>query len=102
VIAIPAGGKVTLSLSYYFAHDNSSSPADFFRVSIAGATTQAVTQAVIEDRGGPTNQDAAFVRRTVDITGFAGQTVQVLIEAGDLEAESLIEAAVDDVVIESQ
>ena len=105
VIAIPAGGKVTLSLSYYFAHDNSSSPADFFRVSIAGASqavTQAVTQAVIEDRGGPTNQDAAFVRRTVDITGFAGQTVQVLIEAGDLEAESLIEAAVDDVVIESQ
>ena len=98
VIAIPADGKVLLSLSYYFAHDDTSSAADFFRVRIVGATTQAV----LDERGSPANQDAAFVRRTVDITGFAGQSVQILVEAADLAGESLVEAAVDDVVIERQ
>ena len=43
-IAIPAGGTVTLSLAFYFAHLNNSSTDDFFRVQIVGATTQTVVQ----------------------------------------------------------
>ncbi|HSS00753.1 MAG TPA: S8 family serine peptidase [Kofleriaceae bacterium] len=100
VIVLPPGGTATLSLSYYFAHLDNASPADFFRVQIVGDTGPPVT--VIEELGSATNRDAAFLRRTVDITAFAGQSVRVLIQAGDLEGASLVEAAVDDVVIERQ
>jgi hypothetical protein len=98
VIAIPAGGATTLSLSYYFAHLDNATPDDFFRVSVVGATTQAV----IEEVGNGANRDAAFIRRSVDITAFAGQLVRIVIEAADLAGGSLVEAAVDDVVIENQ
>lgn len=99
VIPIPAGGIVTLSLSYYFAHGDNSSEADFFRVTVVG---DGAAQPVIEERGSAANQDAAFVRRSIDISGFAGQSVRIVIEAGDLDGASLVEAAVDDVVIQRQ
>jgi hypothetical protein len=98
VIAIPADGLATLSLSYYFAHRDDSSSADFFRVQVLGATTATV----IEERGDASNRDAVFVRRSFDITAFAGQSVRILIETADLAGDSLVEAAVDDVVIEHQ
>jgi hypothetical protein len=98
VLVLPADANVTLSLSYYFAHLDDSSPADFFRVQIVGGTTATV----IEELGSAANQDAAFIRRSVDISAFAGQTVRIVIQAADLEGASLVEAAVDDVVIEAQ
>jgi hypothetical protein len=98
VIAIPADGIVTLSLSYYFAHLDDASPADFFRVHVIGNKTAIV----LEDIGSASNRDAVFVRRSIDISGFAGQSIFLLIEAGDLDAPSLVEAAVDDVVIQRQ
>ncbi|HMG20575.1 MAG TPA: S8 family serine peptidase, partial [Kofleriaceae bacterium] len=98
VITIPEAGRVTLSLAYYFAHGDNSSDADFFRVTVVGATSRVV----IEERGGPTNQDAKFIRPSLDITEFAGQSVHLLIEAADLGGESLVEAAVDDVVVDRQ
>jgi hypothetical protein len=97
-IAIPAGGTVTLSLAFYFAHGTNSSTADFFRVQVVGATTSTV----IEVLGSTANVDAAFATRSVDITAFAGQTVHLLISASDLAGASLVEAAVDDVVITRQ
>jgi len=98
VIAIPAGGTVTLSLKFYFAHGTNSSTADFFRVQVVGATTSTV----IEVLGSTADVDAAFATRTVDISGFAGQSVRLLISASDLAGASLVEAAVDDVVITRQ
>jgi hypothetical protein len=98
VIAIPAGGTVTLSLAFYFAHATNSSTADFFRVQIVGATTQTV----IEELGSTANDDAAFVTRSVDISAFAGQSVRILISAADAATGSLVEAAVDDVLITRQ
>jgi hypothetical protein len=100
VIAIPAGGIVTLSLSYYFAHGANSSPADFFRVTVVGDGAASVP--AIEELGSVTNRDAVFVRRTIDISAFAGQAVRIVIEAGDFDGASLVEAAVDDVVIQRQ
>jgi len=94
-IAIPAGGTVTLSLAFYFSHGTNSSTADFFRVRVVGATTATV----IEELGSTANDDAAFVARTADLTAFAGQTVRLVIETADLGGASLVEAAVDDVVI---
>ncbi|MCU0685919.1 MAG: extracellular metalloproteinase [Polyangiaceae bacterium] len=98
VIAIPAGGAVTLSLSFYFSHLNNSSSADFFRVQIVGATTATV----LEELGSAANDDAAFVKRTVDISSFAGQSVRILISTSDSAGASLVEAAVDDVLIQRQ
>jgi len=98
VIAIPAGGTVTLSLSFYFAHGTNSSTADFFRVQVVGTTTATV----IEELGSNVNDDAAFAGRSVDITAFAGQSVRLLISTADLGGASLVEAAVDDVVITRQ
>ena len=98
VIAIPAGGTVTLSLAFYFAHGTNSSIDDFFRVEVVGATTTKV----IEELGSTANDDAAFSVRSVDISAFAGQSVRIRISAADLAGASLVEAAVDDVVITRQ
>jgi hypothetical protein len=97
-ITIPAGGTVTLSLKFYFAHLNNASVEDFFHVKVVGTTTSTVVQEV----GAATDDDAAFVTTTVDISAFAGQTVHLLIEAADNAGASLVEAAVDDVVITRQ
>jgi len=35
----------------------------------------------------------------VDISAFAGQTVRIVVEAADASGASLVEAAVDDVVV---
>jgi hypothetical protein len=97
-IAIPAGGTVTLALKFYFAHLNNSSADDFFRVKVVGTTTATVVQ----ELGTAANDDAVFASRSVDITAFAGQTVRIQIETADLAGGSLVEAAVDDVVITRQ
>ena len=57
-IALPATGTLTLSFSYYFAHGNNSSTADFFRVKVVGATTTTVLQVL----GSTANVDAAWTR----------------------------------------
>jgi Subtilase family len=97
-ITIPAGGTVTLSLSFYFAHGTNSSVDDFFRVEVVGATTTKV----IEELGSTANDDAVFASRQVNISAFAGQTVRIRISASDLVGASLVEAAVDDVLITRQ
>lgn len=93
-IALPTG-TIQLSLAFYFAHLNNSSSADFFRVRVVGATSTTV----VEVLGAATNVGAAFTTRTVDLSAFAGQTVRLVIETADLGGASLVEAAVDDVVI---
>jgi hypothetical protein len=97
-ITLPAGGTVTLSFSSYFAHLNNSTADDFFRVQVVGGTTTTV----LSQAGAATNVAAAFTRRSVDISGFAGQTIRIVVQAADNAAGSLVEAAVDDVVITRQ
>jgi hypothetical protein len=97
-IAIPAGGTVTLSFASYFAHGTNSSTADFFRVQVVGATTSTV----FEQLGSTANVDAAFATHTADLSAFAGQTVRLVISTSDAAGASLVEAAVDDVLITRQ
>ncbi len=97
-IALPATGTLTLSFSYYFAHDKKSSTADFFRVKVVGATTSTVLQ----ELGSTADDDAAWAVSSTSITSFAGQTVRILIETADASSASLVEAAVDDVKIVQQ
>jgi glucose/arabinose dehydrogenase len=94
-ITLPTG-SLTLSFAFYFAHLNNSSSADFFRVSIVtsgGATT------VFQELGTAATDAATWVTRTVDISAFAGQTINIRIQAADASTGSLVEAGVDNVAI---
>jgi carboxypeptidase T len=95
-ITLPATGTLTLSLSWYLAHANTATSADFFRVSIIhnGGTTAVLTQP-----GASANRDAAWAKATIDLTQYHGQSVRILVEAADLASTTLLEAAVDDVRI---
>jgi carboxypeptidase T len=95
-ITLPGSGTLTLSLSYYLGHGNNSSSADFFRVSIvhSGGTTQ-----VLNVAGAATDRDASWIGATANLTPYAGQSIQILIQAADASTASLVEAGVDDVRI---
>ena len=97
-IALPATGTLTLTFSYYFAHDKKSSTADFFRLKVVGATTSTVLQ----ELGSTANDNAAWTTSAFNVSSFAGQTVRILIETADASSASLVEAGVDDVKIVQQ
>ncbi|HRZ39255.1 MAG TPA: hypothetical protein P5534_23155, partial [Candidatus Paceibacterota bacterium] len=94
-VTLPRSGDITLSFSYYFAHGNNSSTADYLRCWVVGAT--ALT--VFEELGAAEDDDAAWAIKNVDISAFAGQTVHLLFEAADSPGASLVEAAIDDVLV---
>ena len=96
-ITLPGSGNITLSFSYYMAHLNNSSSADFLRVQVVGSTTQTV----LEELGAANDDDAAWATFSGSLNSFAGQTVYILISAADASGASLVEAAVDDVQITS-
>jgi aminopeptidase S len=97
-ITLPAGGTLTLSLSWYLAHGSNASSADFLRVSVvhSGGTTALFTQP-----GAATNRNGAWATGSWNISAYAGQAVRVLVEAADASGASLVEAGVDDVRVTS-
>lgn len=95
LITLPSGNTLTLSFSYYFAHASNSSTSDYFRVKVVGS----VTQQILEELGARNDDDARWQKYTYDLTGFAGQTIYILIQVADTSTESLVEAAVDDILI---
>ena len=48
------------------------------------------------------DDDAVWATASANISSFAGQAVRIRIEAADASTASLVEAAVDDVVITQQ
>jgi hypothetical protein len=94
-ITLPSNGNLTLSFSYYLAHGNNASSADFLRVKVVGNTTATV----FEELGAADDDDAAWAMWNTSLNAFAGQTVQILVEAADASGASLVEAAIDDVFI---
>lgn len=95
-ITLPATGTLGLSLSWYLAHGSNSSSADYFRVSIVHSTG---TTVLFTQAGAASNRDGAWATGTWNLTGYAGQSVRILIEAADTSTASLVEAGVDDVTI---
>jgi hypothetical protein len=77
-ITLQGGNTFTLTFSYYLAHLNNSSTADFFRVKIVDGAS--VTM-VFEELGAATNDNAAWATATVNLSQFAGRTIRILIEA---------------------
>ncbi|WP_371778408.1 M4 family metallopeptidase [Streptosporangium subroseum] len=94
-IALPTG-TLTLSLSWYLAHLNNASSADYFRVRVLSGTTN--TQ-VFQQLGAASNRVGAWQNATINLSSYAGQTVRILIETADTLPASLIEAGVDNVTI---
>jgi subtilisin-like proprotein convertase family protein len=94
-ITLPSSGNITLSFAYYLAHLSNSSSSDFLRVQIVGATTTTV----FEELGAANDDDAVWATFNANISSYAGQTVYLLISAADASGASLVEAAVDDVLI---
>ncbi|MFG1604261.1 M28 family peptidase [Actinoplanes sp. NPDC049265] len=94
-ITLPSG-TLTLSFSWYLAHLNNASSSDYFRVRVVSGST---TTTVFTQAGAASDRAAAWQSATVDLSSYAGQTVQLSVEAADLSTASLIEAAVDDVKV---
>jgi hypothetical protein len=93
-IRLAAGRGQRLTFRYYLAHAADSSSADELRVEIVdggGATT------VLLETGAANDDDAAWAAASISVDAWAGQSIQVLVSATDGGAESLVEAAVDDV-----
>jgi hypothetical protein len=87
-------GSWTLDFSSSFAHDASSDSSDFLRISVVnGATVTPVWTA----QGDSANENGLWQRNTVSLGAYAGQAIRLLIEARDGAADSLVEAAIDDV-----
>ena len=95
-IALPSSQSLTLSFKYYLAHYSNSSSADYLRVKVVGSTTSTV----FEELGAANVDGAAWATFSGSLNAFAGQTVYLLIEAADASSSSLVEAAIDDVLIQ--
>src|SRR5215471_12311644 len=98
-ITLQGGTTFTLTFSYYLAHLNNSSTADFFRVSVVDGAS---VTTVFQELGAATQDNAAWATATVNLSQFAGRTIRILIQAADAAGASLVEAGVDDVRITRQ
>lgn len=95
--ALPVGSGYELRFRWTFAHDAASSTADRLRVSLVDGAGDATP--VFTVLGDATDRLAVWKRTSVDISSFAGSTVSVRLEAADDDGPSLVEAAVDDVMV---
>ena len=95
-IALTGGTNYSLSFAYYLAHGSNSSSADYLRVKVTNGTT---TSTVFQELGAGDNDNGAWATATASLNTFAGQTVRIVIEAADASTASLVEAAIDDVVV---
>lgn len=98
LITLPdAGRQIRLSFSYYLAHLDSADVNDFLRVTVVG---ERAFRVVLLEQGNETVRAARWTDFSADISDFAGQTVTLLLETQDGGRSSLVEASVDDVVVE--
>jgi hypothetical protein len=94
------GGQTSIQsppIALYFAHNDNATSADLFRVRVVGA--DGVAQTVWSRPGAARNVAGTWATRTANLGAWAGQTIQLRIDAVDAETGSLIEAGVDNVAI---
>ncbi len=97
-IALPAGATLELSFQYYLGTLSNATADDYLRVSVVGPSGSTT---VLNEVGDGTERAASWTGFSADISSFAGQTVHLLVEAADAASGSLVEAAIDDLAIES-
>ena len=96
-INLPANAEIELSFEYSFAYLNNATADDFFSVSIVA---NGVTTELYLDHAHSENQAASWRFVAQDISTFAGQSIQILVQAADAGTGSIVEAGLDDVVVE--
>jgi hypothetical protein len=96
-IALPQANEIALSFEYSFAYLDNATGDDYFQVAIVSAGT---TDILFTDHAHNANQSSQWLFKTLDLSAYAGQTIQIQFEAADADTGSLIEAAVDDVIVE--
>jgi len=94
-ITLPTG-TLTLSFKWYLSHLNNATSADYFRIRVVSGTT---TTTLFTQAGAASDRAAAWQSGSVSLSAYAGQSVRLQVEAADTGTASLIEAAVDDVLI---
>jgi hypothetical protein len=97
-IALPTGA-LTLRFRFFFAHLNNATSADYFRIRVV-ANGQVRT--VFAQGGAASNRAGAWGAREVNLSSYAGQTIQLRVDAADAGSASLIEAGLDNVTITRQ
>jgi hypothetical protein len=96
-ISLPANSEIELSFDYYLAYLDNASSDDFFHVAVIA---NGIDTELYDDHAHNSNQSAQWQSATLDLSAYAGQTVQILFEAADVAGASLIESAVDNVQVE--
>ncbi|ADD44423.1 M4 family metallopeptidase [Stackebrandtia nassauensis] len=96
--ALPSGKSASLKFQGYLAHLNNSSSADYLRISVQ---TSSGTTTVHTVSGAASNRSGTWTGYTVDLSAYAGQSVRLVVSAADASTGSLVEAAVDNVVVTS-
>ncbi len=84
-----------LSFDYTFAHNKKATSADYLRVSVGG-------DVVFTQTGIASNRNAVWTPVSINLDAYAGQLVRVVVQAAAGGADSLVEAAVDDIRVYQQ
>ena len=92
---LPANSSIELAFNYTFGHLNNADSSDFLRVYVVGDST--VT--AFNMTGNGSNRNGVWTPHTIGISQFSGQDVRLRIEAADAASGSLVEAAIDDIVV---
>ena len=93
-ITLPTG-TLNLTFSYYLAHLNNATSADYLRIRVVGTTTTTV----LTQTGAATDRAATWATGSANLSAYAGQTIRLQVEAADAATASLVEAAVDNIRI---
>ena len=92
-------GTWRLAFRYTFAHDAAATSADFLRVSVVKGSTVTPIWTLAASSS---NRNARWLTRKLRLNRWARMSIRLLIEARDAGADSLIEAAIDDVRVYRQ
>lgn len=99
-IDLPQGHDYQLELSYYFAHLQNTTDADYLRISIEAADGS--TKRILNAPGSPVNQGAVWKDMFYNLSEYRNNSIYLLIEAADGGTGSVIEAAIDNIRITYQ
>ncbi|ETX02621.1 MAG: hypothetical protein ETSY1_02930 [Candidatus Entotheonella factor] len=95
VLTLP-GNAVALTLNYFFGHLANAGTDDFLRITLMAGGTE---QVLLSETGNSAIRNASWTPLSVDVTAFAGQDVELLVEAADAGSPSLVEAGIDDIAV---
>lgn len=99
-INLPVSGDISLSLDYYFAHLSNATSDDYFQILVVDSSN--TTLATIYSALG-NSAERSEDWQTISgfsLNAFQGQTVMIQVSAADASGGSIVEAGIDQLVIE--